>query len=703
MDQVIGKLKSILLSEGNCTLFFMIALSVNHLSQYYLNTYLKPLFLVSYLWMLCVYLYHTFVTRKYLRGNLFRLAHVFLIINVIFTFIWPQNRRFSVMQDFAQLILYMFIAFGAFYHHEGKDDRTRLDRMLQLFVAVTFVFSLASIIAIHFNSSWISIQPKYSAKRPRGFYYETNEGGLNAFASTYLGLYFFWKNRDHFGKRPVPSDLLYVLNVPVQVLMIKANGSRTSLLLLLVTAVVLILITLKKRTEKDLPKWIFPAVLCVLAVACYVLVFTKYGFRRNVYHYLKNIEDLSALSTQEIMDLLSKMSSHRFYIWKISLEAIAVHPFRGYGLKSGNFTYTVYRGFSNSHNLLINTLLFSGLIGTAVLTIYGIECCLQAGRNDRYPPDRYIKAFVLGYLGISMLEMAFLYNGKAVTCVCWCAIGYLTSPKDALAADAEDSMTIVERFKNAVAVVLNCLGITNLMLRNCYKDPQMIRVVNYHRTPDNELKTFEKQLRWYQKHFENVDRDTFERFMNGQHHFRKPGIILSFDDGLLNNYENAAPLLEQYGFTGWFFVSSGLADGTEYMTYEQMADLAKRGHVLGCHTFSHHRMEESDTPQILHHEITEAREVLSERTGTDIDIFCWCGGEEDTYTKIAADEIRRHYRWGFMTNNEPVRQNTDHYQLQRTNVEARWPLAAAKLQLSGLMDRLYRDKRERVIEKTKES
>ena len=126
--------------------------------------------------------------------------------------------------------------------------------MLQLFVAVTFVFSLASIIAIHFNSSWISIQPKYSAKRPRGFYYETNEGGLNAFASTYLGLYFFWKNRDHFGKRPVPSDLLYVLNVPVQVLMIKANGSRTSLLLLLVTAVVLILITLKKRTEKDLPK-----------------------------------------------------------------------------------------------------------------------------------------------------------------------------------------------------------------------------------------------------------------------------------------------------------------------------------------------------------------------------------------------------------------------------------------------------------------
>ena len=173
--------------------------------------------------------------------------------------------------------------------------------------------------------------------------------------------------------------------------MIKANGSRTSLLLLLVTAVVLILITLKKRTEKDLPKWIFPAVLCVLAVACYVLVFTKYGFRRNVYHYLKNIEDLSALSTQEIMDLLSKMSSHRFYIWKTSLEAIAVHPFRGYGLKSGNFTYTVYRGFSNSHNLLINTLL-------------------------NYVPPRVITVgicwFVSAMTLVSMLLGALLVRGK---------------------------------------------------------------------------------------------------------------------------------------------------------------------------------------------------------------------------------------------------------------------------------------------------
>ena len=254
----------------------------------------------------------------------------------------------------------------------------------------------------------------------------------------------------------------------------------------------------------------------------------------------------------------------------------------------------------------------------------------------------------------------------------------------------------IDSARNTVSRLCDLSGVTDRMIRDCYRDPQMIRVVNYHRTPDNELKTFEAQLAWYRKNFENIDYEKFVRFMNGEIKLNRPGIILSFDDGLLNNYENAAPLLEKYGFTGWFFVSSGLADGTEYMTYKHMRNLHERGHVLGIHTFSHHRMDEADTQEILSHEIAEARTYLCDKTGVDTDIFCWCGGEENTYTKKASDLIRENYSWGFMTNNEPVVPQTDHYQLQRTNVEARWPLVSAKLQLSGLMDHLYRKKRERV-------
>ena len=259
---------------------------------------------------------------------------------------------------------------------------------------------------------------------------------------------------------------------------------------------------------------------------------------------------------------------------------------------------------------------------------------------------------------------------------------------------------VIETVRNIVSAVLDMLGITGGMLSRCYQNHQVIRVINYHRTPENELKNFEKHLIWYKDHFQNMNKEDFIMFMNHELPLEKPGIILSFDDGLLNNYENAAPLLEKYGFTGLFFVSSGLADGTEYMTYEHMKDLLKRGHVIGCHTYTHHRMDESDSDETLNHEISEAGMKLEQELGSPVDIFCWCGGEENTYTRNAAALIRKYYQWGFMTNNDLIVPETDHYQLQRTNVEARWPLSTAKLQISGFMDYLYRKKRERVNKKT---
>ncbi len=255
---------------------------------------------------------------------------------------------------------------------------------------------------------------------------------------------------------------------------------------------------------------------------------------------------------------------------------------------------------------------------------------------------------------------------------------------------------MVELVKMIIAWIYAVLGITGRRFRRTYSDPNVIRIVNYHRTPANELKTFAKQLRWYRKVFVNIDYEQFEKFMNGELTLEKPGVILTFDDGLLNNYEQALPLLERYGFTGWFMVSAGNADGVEYMTYENMQDLLRRGHVIGCHTFTHHRMDEADTEEILEKEITEAGMLLEDMLGKKTDIFCWCGGEENTYTAKAEEKIEQSYKYGFMTNSDLVHPDTDRYHLQRTNVEARWPLSLAQFQLAGFMDDMYKEKRERV-------
>ena len=74
---------------------------------------------------------------------------------------------------------------------------------------------------------------------------------------------------------------------------------------------------------------------------------------------------------------------------------------------------------------------------------------------------------------------------------------------------------VIEQVKNIGALVLDVLGIVPLCFYRCYKNKQVIRVVNYHRTPAEELENFEKHLQWYQKEFQNINKISFEQFMNG--------------------------------------------------------------------------------------------------------------------------------------------------------------------------------------------
>lgn len=249
---------------------------------------------------------------------------------------------------------------------------------------------------------------------------------------------------------------------------------------------------------------------------------------------------------------------------------------------------------------------------------------------------------------------------------------------------------------------------------------QYIRVVNYHDTPSCFAPGFEKQLLYYQKHFTSVDRGDLDSFFaNGKWPREKPGLIISFDDGLRSNYDVALPLLEKYGFTGWFFIPSGFADipqteqvawgkahqikadnhdyadGRVAMSWPEICDLATR-HVVGCHSHNHRRLSALKTPDEHTMEIITSKKLFEQKIGR-CDIFCWVGGERSSYSAEAADSIRAAgYRYSFMTNCAPIRPTTNRLQLQRTNVEAHWPVETLPFQMSGVLDVMYFRKRRAV-------
>ena len=74
---------------------------------------------------------------------------------------------------------------------------------------------------------------------------------------------------------------------------------------------------------------------------------------------------------------------------------------------------------------------------------------------------------------------------------------------------------------------------------------------------------------------------------------RKGAFSLTFDDGLLTHTENAAPILNQYGFKGTFYVippylSETLPGIWRYGTWPDFQLLANQGHEIGSHTMRHY-------------------------------------------------------------------------------------------------------------------
>ena len=73
-----------------------------------------------------------------------------------------------------------------------------------------------------------------------------------------------------------------------------------------------------------------------------------------------------------------------------------------------------------------------------------------------------------------------------------------------------------------------------------------------------------------------------------------PTVALGFDDNRLNIFENAAPVMEEHGFTGTVWTISRLADGElpqyqvyPWMNWDHLGQLQDHGWEIGAHTASH--------------------------------------------------------------------------------------------------------------------
>ncbi|MEP7383997.1 MAG: polysaccharide deacetylase family protein, partial [Gemmatimonadota bacterium] len=104
--------------------------------------------------------------------------------------------------------------------------------------------------------------------------------------------------------------------------------------------------------------------------------------------------------------------------------------------------------------------------------------------------------------------------------------------------------------------------------------------------------------------------------LDGKRTLPPRAVVITFDDGRVNQYHNAFPLLKKLGFTATFFPFTHAMDkNPRYFTWAQLREMQDAGMTIGSHTSLHVRVDKMKDAAQMHAEVTGSRTLLGEKLG----------------------------------------------------------------------------------------
>lgn len=157
-------------------------------------------------------------------------------------------------------------------------------------------------------------------------------------------------------------------------------------------------------------------------------------------------------------------------------------------------------------------------------------------------------------------------------------------------------------------------------------------------------------------------------------------VLLTFDDGYVDNYTNAFPILQEFGFVGTFFVLTGPTDRGDpaYMTWEMLREMSQAGMDIEVHGREHIDLSGRDYDFLVYHLLGPAQTIEAE-LGYYPRFVAYPSGRYDENTITVAHSAGY---WGALTTHGGVVHESDSvFELDRLRIRGNYTLEQFAMQV----------------------
>ena len=239
-----------------------------------------------------------------------------------------------------------------------------------------------------------------------------------------------------------------------------------------------------------------------------------------------------------------------------------------------------------------------------------------------------------------------------------------------------------------------------VLIRNLYinifgflKRPKPgVHIINAHYiTPgfisEFDIKVFEIFLKRITKYAKLISLEEATKLINEKRFDKKTYISLTFDDGFEECYTVIAPLIEQYGSRGAFFINANYIESDvgyqnqfnektktytkKPMYWNQVIELHNRGHLIGSHNLDHADMSKLNEDE-LEFQLKENKMILENKLNYTCNYFAWTYGQMQYFPERALIATLKYHDYIFSGTDYKNYFSRNNKVINRRHIEPFW-------------------------------